>query len=215
VPEPYLRLAQLYLDKDRDFDAERLLVKGREATEEDARVRQMWEEVAMLRQSKRVAIARDEAQRDDNPSTRAAVTQAERERNRLEREVFSARIKREPNVAVHHYELGLRLQRAEKIREARDHFKAALSDPACRCGAALELGRCDELFGELPEALKHYRLAAESANTERMEQKKAALYAAAKLALRIKLAKLAERYLARLLRIDPNHREAILLMQCT
>ena len=36
-----------------------------------------------------------------------------------------------------------------------------------------------------------------------------------KLALRIKQIKLAQRYLAELLRIDPNHRDAAVLMQCT
>src|SRR5207247_5213585 len=45
IPELYLRLAQVYLDKDRDYDAERLLAKGREATDRDARVQQMWEDV--------------------------------------------------------------------------------------------------------------------------------------------------------------------------
>jgi tetratricopeptide (TPR) repeat protein len=216
IPELYLRLAQIYLDRDRDYDAERLLAKGREATDRDARVQQMWEEVTILRHARRVAIAQQELQAADNPQTRDALKQATKERDRIELEIFLGRCKREPENAASQYALGLRLMRAEKPREARRHFEKALPDAGQRGPAALALGQCLEELGELPEALRFYRLAAESGSSADQEDvKKESLYRAAKLALRIKLARLAQRYLAELIRIDPNHRKAAVLMQST
>jgi tetratricopeptide (TPR) repeat protein len=219
IPELYLRLAQVYLDKERDYDAERLLAKGREATDRDARVQQMWEDVTMLRHQRRVEIAQREVQAADPPSldnARATLVQATKERDRIEMEIFLARCKREPDSARSHYELGLRLKRAEKLRDAGQHFEKALADNRQRSSAALELGHCLEKLGEFPQALRNYRLAAEAATSpDQTEEKKESLYRAGKLALRIKLARLAQRYLAQLLRIDPSHRDAAVLMQCT
>ena len=139
-----------------------------------------------------------------------------KERDRIELEIFQARTKREGDSAAANYELGLRLARAEKLREACSHFEKALADAGYRGLAALELGRSLEKMGEVPQALRYYRLAAESATAiDQREEKKESLYRAGKLALRIKQIKLAQRYLAELLRIDPNHRDAAVLMQCT
>jgi len=216
IPELYLRLAQTYLDKERDYDAERLLAKGREATDRDARVQQMWEDVTLLRHARRVEIAQQELKAKDSPQTREAVNQATKDRDRVEMEIFLGRCKREPDNARSHFELGLRLQRAEKLRDACQQFEKALAHAGQRGPAALELGRCLEKLGEVPQALRHYRLAAESATSaDQLEEKKESLYRAGKLALRIKLARLAQRYLAQLLRIDPNHRNAAVLMQGT
>jgi tetratricopeptide (TPR) repeat protein len=199
VPDLYLCLAQLYLDKERDYDAERLLAKGRETTDRDARIQQMWEEVTMLRHARRIEIARQEIKVDDSPQTRDALAQAVKERDRVELDIFRSRVKREPEAAAHHYELGLRLLRADKPHEARPHFEKALADDLERGRAALALARCCQQLGDIPKTLAQYRVAAEAASASgQYETQNDALSEAGKLAQRIKLNRLAQRYLARL-----------------
>ena len=211
--EFYLKLAPLYLEKERDYDAERLLEKGKEATG-DARVRQLWEDVSMRRMARKIEFARREAEREDTPAARTELAQLRAERDRWEIEVFTGRCQRDPANLALRYELGLRLQRAGKQRTACKEFEEALASPEQRGAAALELGECLAQFFEYPQALKYYRLAAESALAkEQVEIRKEALYRAAELASRVKLRRPARRYLTELLAIDPNYRDAPQLLE--
>jgi len=195
ILEPYLRLAELYLEKDRDYDAERLLAKGREATDNDPRVVEMWEEVVMARQSHRVQLAEQELAKADSPQTQEALSQAKKERDRAEIDIFRARVKRQPDSAASHYELGRRLLRAGKLREAAEHFQKALADIEYASAAALELAQCQADAGDYLQALHYYRHAADSARCADAKAKHTARQRAAKLAQRMKLSKLAQRYM--------------------
>ncbi len=193
IPEPYLRLAEVYLEKDREYDAERLLAKGREATENDARVTQMWEELAMTRFAHRIEAAERELKAADNPQTREALAQVIRERDRGEIEIFRNRIKRQPDRAEHCVELGRRLMRAGKLAEAGEQFKKALDDAQLGAAAALELGDCHAKLGDLVQALRFYRRAAQTPSAPATERSQAR-QRATKLATQLKLSRLAERY---------------------
>jgi tetratricopeptide (TPR) repeat protein len=174
----------------------------------------MWEDVTMLRDARRVEIAEQEVNGADNPQTRAALADAIKERDRVETDIFLSRCKREPESPEIQYQLGMRLMRAERFDEACQFFEKAQASRDHRAAAELRLGECFEKRGDVAGALHHYRASAEAAmGTYRIEEQKESLYRAGKLALRIKLAILAERYLVQLLRIDPSHREAAVLMQ--
>jgi len=194
IPEPYVRLAELYLEKDREYDAEKLLAKGRDATESDPRVTQMWEEVAMMRFVRRIEAAERELKAADNPQTREALAQVTRERDRGEIEIFRGRIKRQPERAEHHYELARRLMQAGKLPEAIEQFKQALDDADFQTPAALELGDCHAQLGDLVQALRYFRQAAQAATPAQTAEKRRARQRAGKLAAQIKLNRLAERY---------------------
>jgi tetratricopeptide (TPR) repeat protein len=195
IPDSYLQLAQAYLDKDRDYDAERLLAKGREATDHDFRVQTMWEEVSMLRHSRRVEIAKQELKANDNPQTRQSLADAIKDRDKAELDIFRGRVKRQGAGAAAHYGLGVCLQRSERSRDACDHLEKALADPDMRAPAALALGHCLRQLDDIAGALRHYRTAAESALwTDQLACRNEALGEASKLAAQMKLAKLAERY---------------------
>jgi hypothetical protein len=214
IPEIYLRLATLYLENDRDYDAEWLLAKGRTETDDDARIRELWEDVTMLRLEKKLASAQKDIEQEDNEKSRAALAEVRSERDRVETEIFVNRCQREPHNAALRYQLGLRLKQAGKVRAAFQQFQDALHDPAQASAAALEMGECSQQFAEPPQSLGYYRLAAESATQrEHAPFKQQALYRAAQLAAQIKLLKLAQRYLAELLRCAPNHQAAAALMQ--
>jgi tetratricopeptide (TPR) repeat protein len=202
-PELYLQLAPLYLDKDRDYEAEKMLLRGQTATG-DPRVRQLREDVTMQRLARSLVLAEQHVAADDTPESRAVLAQVIAERDRVEMEIFVSRRERDPGNAAVSYELGLRLKRAGKLQEACRPLEEALDDPAHRPAAALELGECLRHFNQVPDALKYYRLAAESATEPgQIEHKKQALWQAVGLATRIKLFKLAERYMNDLARIDP------------
>jgi tetratricopeptide (TPR) repeat protein len=208
-PAPYLELAALYLERERDYDAERLLARGREATAGDLRVLQLWEDVVMRRLEKKVSGAREAAEADDTPQSRAALEAARDERDRLETEILASRCRRDPANAAIRYQLGLRLKRAGKLREACVSLQQALADPQQKPLAALAMGECHEELHEIPEALKHYRMAAESAQLPaQLDCKKQALYDAGRLVTGMNLPRLAQRYLGELLRLEPQHPQA-------
>jgi tetratricopeptide (TPR) repeat protein len=205
IAELYLQLAQLYLDKDREYDAERLLAKGREATDRDARVQDMLDEVTLLRHAKRVKFAKQEVKADDNPQTRAAHVQAVKERDKAELEVFRGRCQRKADDAASHLQLGLRLRRAEKPHEACEHFEKGMQSVEQRGAAAVALGDCLAELGEMPKALAQYRVAAYGGSTD---EKKEALYQAGMLAMKMKLTRLAKRYLGEVVAVEPGYRDA-------
>jgi tetratricopeptide (TPR) repeat protein len=211
-PEFYLELADLYLERGREYDAERLLARGREATAGDRRILARWEDVVMLRLEKKVIGARQQAEDDDTPESRAALEHARSERDRIETEIFASRAQREPQNTAARLQLGLRQKRAGKLREAIASLRAALGDPLQKCQAALAMGECHEELHDVPSAMKHYRLAAESANLpNHFTCRQQALYDAGRLAAGMNLPRLARRYLDALLQAEPDHEEALQL----
>ncbi len=213
--ELYLQLASLYLAKGRDYDAERLLLKGREEVPDDLRVRNMWEDVSMLRANSRVAAAQQQFEADGTPVSRAALAEARTKRDRQEIEIYQQRVKRDPDNAKLQYQLGLRLKKSGKLLDAAKRFEAASSDPTERPAAAFGLGECLQQSGQLAESLRAYRQAAEAAvSPTQLDWRKRALYQAAELSRRAKLFRRARRYTQDLLRLDPHdHRAASLLAE--
>jgi len=211
--ELYLQLASLYLAKGRDYDAERLLVKGREAVPDDLRVRNLWEEVSMLRANSRVALAQQQAETDGTPASRAALAEARTKRDRQEIEIYQQRVKREPENARLQYQLGLRLHKAGKLNEAVTRFEAAMKSPSERPAAAFELGECLQSAGRLAEAMRAYRQSAEAAMVPgQIDWRKRSLLQAAELARRAKLLRRARRYTNDLLRLDPHDHQAAAML---
>jgi len=210
MAELYLQLAQLYLDKDREYDAERLLAKGREATDRDARVQETLDEVTMQRHAKRVKFAKQEVKAADNPQTRAAHALAVKERDKAELDLFRGRCQRKAEDAASQLQLGLRLRRAEKPHEACEHFARAMQSAEQRGAAAVALGDCLAELGEMPKALAQYRVAAFSGSTD---EQKEALYQAGMLAVKMKLGRLARRYLGEVVAVDAGYRDAAVKLE--
>ena len=209
----YLELVPLYLAKGRDYEAERLLARGMEATGSDARVRQAAEDVTMLRLASKLAAAERELETGDVPAAREAVEQATKERDRVEIEIFTARMRCEPQNRALRYELGRRLRRAGNLAAARERLEEALHEPRVRSAAAFELGECFQQEGRAADALRHYRIAADNpAEPDQFDFRTDALLEASKLAGQMRFPKLARRYLAWLLKIDPSHRGGAALL---
>jgi tetratricopeptide (TPR) repeat protein len=195
IADLYLQLAQAYLDKDRDYDAERLLSKGRDATDHDFHVQTMWEEVSMARHARRVETAQEELKSNDSPQARQALADVKKDRDKAELDIFRGRIKRQGADAAAHYGLGIRLHRTDRPRDACEHLEKALADDNVRAPAALALGHCLRQLDDLPSAMRYFRLAADAAIwIDQLACRNEALAEANQLAVQMKLMKLAKRY---------------------
>jgi tetratricopeptide (TPR) repeat protein len=212
-PDYYVELIPMYLDLGREYDAERLLTKGKTSTD-DIQVRQLWEDVTMLRMSKKIAVAQHQAAKERTEEAQEHLAALCSERDRFETEVFVSRSLREPKNAAIRYQLALRLRQAGKVEEACQCFAEALHDPAVKPAACYEMGECLQQLRKYPEALQQYRISAESAlGPDQLDCKKRALYEAGKLAKRIKMTRLSQRYLAELLQLDSNYKNAAELLR--
>jgi len=205
IPELYLQLAELYVAAGREYDAERMLTKG-QAVADDPRIRTLREDITMRRLEGNVARAHASVEKKDSPEARAALADARAERDRVELEIFTGRTRRDPADARARYELGLRLKRATRLREAYEQFCRALADPNLQAPVALEMGECLRDFGDFAPALAHFRLAADAASGEEQAPiKKQALWQAVGVCNRVKLLRLAQRYMKELVRLDPHY----------
>jgi tetratricopeptide (TPR) repeat protein len=205
VPEFYLQLAPLYLEVEREHDAEKLLAKGREATQDEPRVLQLWEEVTMLRLEKRIAAARQQVADHDSAEHETLLAQSLDERDRLETQIYEHRCAREPENAALRYALGLRFQQAGKTAEARRQFTAAMEDAEQRCWAAYAQAETEREEQDWVQAFRHYRMALDSAVLpQHSECKQKALFQLGTLAQRVKLHHMALRYAQELSRLTPE-----------
>jgi tetratricopeptide (TPR) repeat protein len=209
-----LCLAAQYLERGREYDAERLLAKGRSETDDDPRIRHLWEDTRLSRLETKIGLARKKAEVQNSSDVQAELETLTREREQLEMEIFAHRSDTDPDNGRLHYELGLRVKRSGNFRTACHHLKKALIDPTQKCAAAYELGECLRLLNEPREALRYYRIAADSpADAELLTNKTRALLHAGEIASQFKLARLARHCLNAVLRIDPRNAEAAALLK--
>jgi tetratricopeptide (TPR) repeat protein len=206
----YSQLTALYLEKDRDYDAERMLAKAKGITDGDPQVTQLWEDVTLLRLEKKIAQARRRAEVEGTEEARRAAADLARERDDFEVQLYTQRCQRDPHNAHVRFQLGLRLKGAGRDKEATQQFEAALAqEGTLRGDSAYELAQCCEGCGEWDQAMRYYRLAAGSSCAAMKQGRRAeALCRASRIALRLQLFQLAQRYLAELRQCEPKHAEA-------
>lgn len=209
----YLQLAPMYLEKGRDYDAERLLAKGLTETDNEPRIRELWEDVTMLRLGKKIQQAQLRVEIDSSDESRADLADLCLKRDRLEIDVFTSRAKRDPDDTALALELGRRLRQAGRIRESMPYFERAVKDEQFRSAAAYELAECWLGLRDLSAATRYCRQAIDAATRPTdVDIKKRALLRAAELAARMQLPSLARSYLNPLLQLDPDHKEAARLL---
>ena len=204
-----LELAQLHLDEDRPFDAEKVLTKAVDASDDDPAIRQQLEEVQMLRSKRKLEGAQHRAKIDKTYKTHEVVTQLKQEHHQLELDIYTARFQRQPEKKKLAYEIGMRYKQLDKQQKAFEHFEAALDDPKVRALASLQCGECQQRFKDYPQAMHFYRQAIQWA-TELNQPNctKMSLYRAGVLASGMRLYEAARRYFTELLQLDPDFRDA-------
>jgi tetratricopeptide (TPR) repeat protein len=206
--ESYFRLADLYLHQQRMDDAQQVLERAQQATGGgDLNVRDRLEDMQLRRAARQLASAQQQVNHDKSPAAQELLERAKAQANQVELEVYAARVDREPNNPRLQFELGMRLKKAGKTKQAISAFQAARTDPKRRALVLLELGECFQKIEQYKLALSHYEQSVEACDASDEDAKKLSLYRAGVLATGLRELDRAERHLGELAGLDYGYRD--------
>jgi tetratricopeptide (TPR) repeat protein len=204
----YLQLAELFSGQQRFRDAQKLLSRALAVSGGgDLAVRERLEEAHLRHAQQQVDIAERRAQKDKSDEAKQLAQRMAVQANQAELEVYAARAAREPGSALLQYELGLRLKRAGKFKEAIQAFQAARDDTRHKAQVQLNLGESFQHIRQFRLALASYEAAIAAADTMQPDTRKLALYRAGVLAAELSEPSRAEKYLTELAAIDFGYRD--------
>lgn len=206
--ENYFRLADLYLHEHRLDDAQRALEQARQATGGgDTQVRERLEDLQVRRAAGLANSAQQHFDHEQTPEAKQLLDRAKAQANQVELEVYAARVDRDPHNPRLQFELGMRLRKAGKPKQAISAFQAARTDPKRRALVLLELGECFQKIEQYKLALTHYEQALEACEPGDDEVRKLALYRAGVLATGLREIDRAESHLSTLAGMDYGYRD--------
>ena len=188
----YLELAQLAVSKEDYQAAEEILAKAYEVSGGDPDVRERWQDTELRHLRQKIARTKDEQERKKH-------IRAFHEKDLL---VHQERCERYPHNLSFRFDLALRYQKIGQYNEAIREFQQARNDPARKGRCMLHLGQCFEQINQHRLAKTHYESAVKEIPDREEEQKKEALYQAAKLSMTLDDLDTAERHLTTLAELD-------------
>ena len=205
----YLQLARLYAAEERFAAAERVLQRALAASPGEILVQERLEDLTIERMRRQVAVAEQRHAAAPSDETARLADQLRETFNRYELEVYAARSQRYPGDTELRFELGRRLKRVRKFREALECFEACRAAPRRGPLATLESGECWQHLRQFAKALECYLEAAERAKSDDLaEEEKLARYRAGVLAAGLREVPLARLQFQRVLRLEPGFRDA-------
>ena len=206
--ENYLSLADLHVEERRFRDAERVLRRALPVSGGSLNVQERLEQAQIQRS--RAELKKLQQQAKESPSEEIAekLSKAKRQNLRLELDVYSSRSERYPDDLRLKYEVGTRMKKLGNYEEAIPYFDLVEADPKHSAAAKLSRGECLQQMKQYTAALKSYEQAAEPSDETSSEVLQLALYRAGTLAIGLKDAVRARNWLEKLLKIDPNYRDA-------
>ena len=165
------------------------------------------EEVRLRRARRQAALAEQHYAEDASEESKAEVAKYRRQANQIELEVYAARSERDPGNLRLKYELGCRLKKAGKPKEAINSLQAARGDSKRLPQVLVELGECFQKIEQYKLALSHYEQAVDACDDAHAEVRKLALYRAGVLATGLRELDVAERRLTELAGVDYGYRD--------
>ena len=206
--ENYFRLADMYLYEQRLDEAQAILERAQQATGGgDLQVRERLEDLQLRRVARQAAAAQQHFEHEQSADAKQLLDRARQQANQVELEVYATRVDRDPNNPRLQFELGMRLKKAGKPKQAITALQAARSDPKRRALVLLELGECFQKIEQYKLALSHYEQAIEICESGDEEVRKLSLYRAGVLATGLRELDRAERHLAELAGLDYGYRD--------
>ncbi len=208
----YLQLADILINDARLDEAEKLLERGLSASGGgDLDIRERLEDIQLRRAHHQLAVAEKRHAHEPTEETQQQVLHFRKLANQRELEVYAVRSDRDPGNTRLKFELGLRLKRAGKIKEAITTLQAARGDTKRKSLALLELGECFQKIEQYKLALANYEQAVETAlettGEADSEVRRLALYRAGVLATGLRELDRAERHLTELAGLDFGYRD--------
>jgi tetratricopeptide (TPR) repeat protein len=204
----YFRLADHFLHLQRLDDAQQLLERAHQATGGgNLLVRERLEDLQLRRAARQVIAAQQNFEHEKTPEAQQLFDRTREQANQVELEVFATRVDRDPNNPRLQFELGMRLKKAGKPKQAITALQAARSDPKRRALVLLELGECFQKVEQYKLALSHYEQSLEACEAGDTEARKLALYRAGVLATGLRELDRAERHFSELAGLDYGYRD--------
>lgn len=200
----YVRLARHDADAGRLREAHRTLARALRAAGHDEGIRDLREDV-QLRLAVQQAEGAQRLARDGENLDEAKRMMAEA--NKLELDVYSARAERAPGDARAQYELGVRLKRLGRHKEAIMALQAARDDARRAAETQLHLGECFQHIEQFRLAAGAYDAAVRAASDASQDVRKLALFRAGVLAMGLGELDLAEQRLTELASLDFGYRD--------
>jgi tetratricopeptide (TPR) repeat protein len=197
----YLNLSDYFFKLEDFASAEKVMKEAVEATGAP-RASEALEDIQLHRA--RLELVRAQKRAADKKSEEAVslFKRMKEELNKRELAIYAARCERYPGDFGLKYELGLRLKRAGKYREAVNEFQQARNEQRKTAAANLETGECFQQIKQYKLALKAYQEAVDTSGIWDEDVKKLALYRAGWLAKGLKDYDTAEKYLSELAGLD-------------
>jgi tetratricopeptide (TPR) repeat protein len=206
--ENYFGLADFYGFEQRYDEAQQVLDRANQAAGGgNMEVRQRLEDLQLRRAGFQATLAQKNFDQAPTPDSKALLERARAHANQVELEVYAARCDREPNNPRLQFELGMRLKKAGKVKQAITAFQAARTDPKRKALTLVELGECFQKIEQYKLALSHYEQALELVEPGENETRKLALYRAGVLATGLRELDRAERHLSELAGMDFGYRD--------
>jgi tetratricopeptide (TPR) repeat protein len=204
----YLELADLLTNQQRLREAEQVLSRALAASGGgDLNVRERLEDAQVRHAHQQLEVASRRATAEGTAEAADLARRMAVQSNQLEVEVFAARAAREPENLLLQYELGLRLKRAGKFKEAISAFQAAREVAKHKALVQLHLGESFQHIHQFKLALASYEAAVQAADTLQPDTYKLALYRAGVLAADLNDVPRAEKHLTRLAAMDFGYRD--------
>lgn len=206
--ENYVHLTDIYLHQQKYDEAEQLLSQGFSACGSgNLQIRARLEDVQLRRSAQQLAIAEQRHEQEPTAESLQLLQRFRIQANQLELETYAARSEREPSNLRLQYELGLRLKRAGKVKEAITTLQTAKTDSKREVIVLVELGECFQHIEQYKLALSHYEQAIEAVEETDSEIYRKALYRAGVLATGMQEFDRAERHLSVLAALDYGYRD--------
>jgi predicted Zn-dependent protease len=206
--DAYFRLADIYIHQNTLDEAQAVLDRANQAAGGgNFQDRERLEDIELRRAAQQAQSAQKHYEHEQTPEAKKLLDRARAQANQVELEVYAARADRDPNNPRLQFEVGLRLKKAGKPKQAITALQAARGDSKRKALVLLELGECFQKIEQYKLALAHYEQSLEAADASDEETRKLALYRAGVLATGLRELDRAERHLGELAALDYGYRD--------
>lgn len=204
-----LALATHYSEFHQFDEAEAAAAKALSLSGGDLFVREQVEGISLARLKNNVAIARRLVEHDPSPAHQQTLRRWEEELGRLELATLHARSERFPQDAGLKLEVAIRLKRAGNYSGAIQRLEEIATDHSLRPSVLIELGECWQHLRQFDKAQGLYTQAITAAEEHNQaDPLHLALYRAGSLAAAMQRTAEAKVWLARLVTLAPDFKDA-------
>ncbi|GHT46220.1 hypothetical protein FACS189454_07010 [Planctomycetales bacterium] len=206
----YVELAQFYYQLADYANAEKVYARAVPVSNNEPTMIDRLLDAQKCRLRQEVLDLKEKYETNPNENGKAVFFAKRTEYEVKKRELIEHQIQTNPNHAGHRFEYGLLLLKDGKVKEAISEFQTAKVEETIQGDCLFALGQCFQTIKQYKLAMTHYKEAIAVLKTG--ENKKKALYQAAKLALALGDYNAAEEYGQQLAAIDYAYRDIAQLL---